>query len=98
MGRVFDDILEIGEFVIESEEEDVSDVKDIENEVFICVFNLYFLIIDLLKIVNSVVSFDYFYLMVIYVLFGFGSMLFYVVCVSVSKFENVFFSYNFIKV
>lgn len=98
MGRVFDDILEIGEFVIESEEEDVSDVKDIENEVFICVFNLYFLIIDLFKIVNSVVSFDYFYLMVIYVLFGFGSMLFYVVCVSVSNFENVFFSYNFIKV
>lgn len=72
-------------------------MKDIENEVFIRIFNFYFLMIDLLEIVSSGVNFDYFYLMVNYVLFGLVIMLFDVVFDSVSKFENFFFSYNFLE-
>lgn len=72
-------------------------MKDIENEVFIRIFNFYFLTIDLLEIVSSGVNFDYFYLMVNYVLFGFVIMLFDIVFDSVSKFENFFFSYIFLE-
>lgn len=72
-------------------------MKDIENEVFIRIFNFYFLTIDLLEIVSSGVNFDYFYLMVNYVLFGLVIMLFDVVFDSVSKFENFFFSYIFLE-
>ena len=98
MGRAFDDTLETGELATESEEEDASDVKDIENEAFTCALNLYFLTTDLPKIVNSAVSSDHFHLMATHALFGFGSMSSHVARVSASKLENVLSSYNFTKV
>lgn len=71
MGRAFDDSLETGELTTESEEEDASDVKDIENEAFTHALNLYLLTTDLPEIVNISVSSDQFHLMATHALFGF---------------------------
>ena len=95
MGGAFDDNLETGELTTESEEEDASDVKDIKNEAFTHVLNLYFLTTDLPKIVNSAKSTDHFHLMATHALFGFGTMLSHVACDSASELENVLSNYNF---
>ena len=98
MGRAFDDILETGDLNAESEEEDDSNVKDIESDAFTRALNLYFLTTDLPEVVNGAVNTDQFHLMATHVLFGFGTMSSYSASDSGSKLDNLLSSYNFARI